>query len=183
MSRRTLPASLLLLATVLVAQGCGGPATEDDPATESVRQPAPAAPAPSAPAAAAPDAQQPPPKSVDVKVSVAPTEAPQFEVVRRYTTMFYEGELEALYGKFSDEMKEVLPLGRLEALRQRVRSQYGEETEVLGEDSQQQDEYHGFVRWARFSNHDGVIEIQWILRDGDTIAGFFIQPAKQPAGS
>jgi hypothetical protein len=66
-------------------------------------------------------------------------------------------------------------------MRDRVRLNLGEEVEVVGEDSQTRDDYRGFVRWARFSKHDGLIEIRWILRDDDTIAGFQIREA-QPGG-
>ena len=36
--------------------------------------------------------------------------------------------------------------------------------------------YRSFVRWARFERYDGVIGIQWVLRDDDSIAGFWVKP-------
>ena len=55
-----------------------------------------------------------------------------------------------------------------------------EGAEVLGEESQQKGEYRGFVRWARFEKFDGVIEVLWILREDDSIAGFYVRPAERP---
>jgi hypothetical protein len=92
--------------------------------------------------------------------------------------MFYAGEMDELREKFSEEMKAEFPPGRLELMRDRVRDGLGEETEVVDEDSQVRDEYRGFVRWARFSKHDGLVEIQWVLRQDDTIAGFIIREAQ-----
>jgi hypothetical protein len=63
-------------------------------------------------------------------------------------------------------------------MRDRVRLNLGEEIEVVGEDSQTRDDYRGFVRWATFSKHDGLIEIRWILREDDTISGFEIREAQ-----
>ena len=107
-----------------------------------------------------------------------PTGDPGLEVVREYTRMFYDGQMEELRERFSEEMKAEFPPGRLQVMRERVREGLGEEIEVVGERSQARDEYRGFVRWARFSKHDGLIEIQWVLRQDDTISGFIIQEAQ-----
>ena len=50
---------------------------------------------------------------------------------------------------------------------------------MIGEDSAVKKDYRGFVRWAQFDKTDQVIEIQWILRPNDEIAGFFIRPAQK----
>jgi hypothetical protein len=50
---------------------------------------------------------------------------------------------------------------------------------VIAEDSQVKNDYRGFVRWARFDKTDAIIEIQWILRPNDEIAGFYIRPAQK----
>ena len=104
-----------------------------------------------------------------------PAADPGLEVVRRYTQMFYSGETEKLRENFSEEMKDEFPEGRLQVMLDRVRLNLGEEIEVVGEDSQTRDDYRGFVRWARFSKHEGVVEIQWVLREDDTVAGFIIR--------
>jgi hypothetical protein len=170
--------SVLLFAGMLVH--CGGeaeepasPLTDDKPAAT----------------AETPDSPSGPTEGADNLVGeVSVTRIPakdggQFDTVRRYTQQFYAGEFEKLHDRFSDEMKEVVPLEKLEEIHAFVVDQYGREIEVVGEDTQTNEDYRAFVRWARFSDHDGIIEIQWILHDDDTIAGFFVQPAERPSGS
>jgi hypothetical protein len=159
--------------------GCGG----ERPEAESVG--AAPAPAPSPAASEAPPAPAPTPSPVgEVAVTIVPVVPDGVagrDTAREYTRMFYAGELEPLFEKFSPEMRtEILPLEKLRALREQVRERYGEETQVLGEDSQTKGDLRGFARWARFSRHDGVIEIRWILRPDDTVAGFMVIPAKLP---
>ena len=103
-------------------------------------------------------------------------------VVRGYTAQFYDGDLGALHDRFSPEFKESLTLELLTALRENVREAYGQERAVVGEEQQSKGEYRGFVRWAKFEKVDGVIEVLWILREDDSIAGFFIRPTEQPEG-
>ena len=157
-------AASLCLACLLALCGCGS-APSSPPAPTEEREPA-----------AAPEVAV-----VEQRLEVEPTVDAGLEVVRRYTRMFYAGELDSLRQKFSSEMREEFPEGRLELMRDRVRTNLGEETEVVGEDFQLRDDYRGFVRWARFSKHDGLIEVQWILREDDTIAGFMIREAR-PGG-
>jgi hypothetical protein len=131
---------------------------------------------PSEAEAAVPDAAESP--------SAAPPPGPASDpadlaTVRRYTEMFYRGELDSLFEKFSDEMKEVIPRERLAALHERAVTEFGSETRVIGEDSQTKGDYRAFVRWARFDGTEDVIEIQWILRPDDEIAGFYIRPARK----
>jgi GNAT superfamily N-acetyltransferase len=102
--------------------------------------------------------------------------------VHEYTKYFYDGDLERLQGLFTDEMKQQLTLEQLVALRRRVESEYGNEIAVLGEETQTKGKYRGFVRWARFDKHPGPIEVQWILREDDSIAGFFVRPVKRNRG-
>ena len=98
----------------------------------------------------------------------------------RYTEMFYRGELDLLFAHFSKEMQEeVLPLERLAAMYEHVVGEYGAEQRVLGVDSQTKGEYRAFVRWAEFDKTEEVIEVQWILRKDDEIAGFWIRPARK----
>ncbi len=175
MRKSGLALSAVSFPLILILGGCGGATPEDEPA-----QAAPAVvPEPAAPTETAPES--PPlasPPLEDLQVTVQPVETPGMDVVRAYTEQFYSGELEQLHERFTEEMKQVLPPDQLRTLYDYVRQEYGEEVEVLGEDAQTKDEYRGFARWARFSNYDGVIEVQWILREDDSVAGFFVQPAK-----
>jgi hypothetical protein len=100
------------------------------------------------------------------------------DVVHRYTEMFFSGQTEQLREKFSEEMKQQFPAGRLELMLGRVQDSLGEPVEIVGEDSQSRGEYRAYVRWARFSKHEGIVEIQWILRPDDKVAGFFVRDAR-----
>ena len=162
---RTRFLGLACLICLPIVWGCGtapSPPSESSEAAEPVAR-----------AEAAPDIS-----IAEQSLQVEQTVDPGIAVVRRYMQMFYAGEMEGLREKFSTEMKEDFPPGRLQVMRDRVRLNLGEEIEVVGEDSQTRDEYRGFVRWARFSKHDGMIEIRWILREDDTISGFEIREAQ-----
>jgi hypothetical protein len=71
----------------------------------------------------------------------------------------------------------VVPLERLTLMHEHAIETFGREIGVIAEDSSTKGEYRGFVRWARFDKTDEVIELQWILRANDEVAGFFIRPA------
>jgi hypothetical protein len=171
--------SLLLLVSILIAPACGqsSPPAEESP-PDSGETAAPTATVPPVEEVAEPETAPPPTTIKDVSVSVEPIETPGLDVVRAYTEQFYAGELQELHAKFSEEMQQSFPLGQLKALHDQVRSQYGKEIEVIGEEGQTRGEYRGFARWARFDKYDGVIEVQWILREDDSIAGLFVQPTK-----
>jgi hypothetical protein len=165
--------SLLIacLLWLLVVVGCGTsapPPTDAPEATDTPEAPE-----------ATPSTETPPDITVEQQeLQVQPAVDPGLDVVRNYTRMFYDGEMEELRANFSEEMKTDFPPGRLQVMRERIREGLGEEIEIVGERSQTRDEYRGFVRWARFSKHDGLIEIQWVLRQDDTVAGFIIREAQ-----
>jgi hypothetical protein len=140
---------------------------------------------------AAPDgASNTPTAPSPAAVPVAPQAAPQPNVdpaelttAREYTEMFYKGQLDLLHAEFSDEMREVVPMEQLNAMFEHAVTTYGEEIRVIAEDMQTRDDLRGFVRWARFDKTEEVIEIQWILKRNDEIAGFFIRPARRKVSS
>jgi hypothetical protein len=103
------------------------------------------------------------------------------ELVRDYTQQFYRGELAQLYLLFTDNLRKELPMERLMLMHRQMVDSYGKETEVVAEDSREKDGHRGFVRWAKFDKHDGLIKVQWILRGDDRISGFFIVPAERPS--
>ena len=173
---RTRPIAACGLCLALLLCGCGGsePRAPEDSETTSP------APAPAGSTAAEPT----PPPIGDVRVSIVPLAPPGIEgadLAREYTRMFYAGELDALFEKFSPEMREqILPLDKLRALREQMLGQYGEEVQLLGEDAQTKGEYRGFARFARFSKNDAVLQLRWILRPDDSVAGFQVMPARKP---
>jgi hypothetical protein len=159
---------VVLALHVALATGCGG--REDAPAPQS---PAPS-PAP-APAPAIPPAIPPAGPAAEPGPG-APRGA---DVADRYTQMFYAGELDALYARFSDEMKAVLPRTLLTERQAQFLAQFGRETGLVHRESKVEGEYRSFVRWARFEKQEGVIGVQWILRADDSIGGFFVRAAPQ----
>lgn len=165
-------ANAMLLAVVA---GCSGEAPADPtPAAEGA--------ATSLPAKTSVDSDGVS-RSLDRPAPRPPVDPEKFATVRRYTAMFYGGELDRLFERFSDEMKEVVPRDQLSAIYEHTVTDFGKETHVIAEDSAVKKDYRGFVRWAQFDKTDQVIEIQWILRPNDEIAGFFIRPAqREPRG-
>jgi len=162
--------SLLVVTSLLLvfAAGCSGSDTEPAPDGASNT---PTAPSP----AGVPVAPQTPPQP-----NVDPAE---LTTVREYTEMFYKGQLDLLHAEFSDEMREVVPMEQLNSMFEHAVTTYGEEIRVIAEDMQTRDDLRGFVRWARFDKTEEVIEIQWILKQNDEIAGFFIRPAPRRVSS
>jgi len=167
----------LLAVMLLVVVGCAGSQPEAEP-PEGVSAPE----APPAPPTGTPVTT--PPKTT-VPTAPPPPNTPAVDaeglaVVREYTRMFYGGELDLLHQKFSDEMREILSMEQLSALYEQVITDYGKQTRVIAEDSQRNEEFRAFVRWAHFEKTDEIIEVQWILRaSSGEIAGFFIRPAQR----
>jgi hypothetical protein len=178
-SIRTLALCSLLAAGLLL--GCGSQEPEPTAPAETAQTESPVAEQARPDATDGPDQKKP--VVLDVRVSVPSMVKPGFEAVKLYTDQFYAGEFDKLHDKFSDEMKTTVSLDKLREIHAFVAERYGHEVQVLGEDQQTKDDYRGFVRWARFSDYDGVIEIQWILHPDDTVAGFLIEPSQKPAGS
>jgi hypothetical protein len=174
------------LAMAVVFVGCGGGSghqlTSAPPPVEAPSPPsAPSVPQPAAPA---------PPPSEPIAGSARVYAGEEFEVADEYTRLFYAGELDRLFGRFTDEMKTALPLEQLRQNRAAFNEQFGRELAVVHRESQVDGEHRAFMRWARFQKSQEVVGVQWILREDDTIAGFFVrlaprptdQPAKQPGG-
>jgi hypothetical protein len=167
-------AILLLLA---VATGCSGEPSEAEAAVPDVAVEPTGTSLPSE----APDVDGLTPQAATAPpVAPAPEpEPPGLAAVREYTEMFYRGELDPLFDRFSEEMREVLPRERLGALYDHAVKEFGREARIIGQDAQTKGDYRAFVRWARFDGTRDVIEIQWILRPDDTVAGFYIRPARK----
>jgi hypothetical protein len=170
------------LGILACAAGCGGDRTADAAAPADSPAPAPTrsipAPAPGAPPAVSAPAPGPapgpgplPPRGkVDPEIQA---------VAHRYIAMFYAGELDALYEKFSPDMKEGMPLDKLRLVRDTVREKFGNETRVVAEETAAKDPYRAFVRWAEFDGTEGLVEFHWRLHPDDSIAGLWMNPANK----
>ncbi len=110
------------------------------------------------------------------------TEVPGTDLVNLLTDQFYSGELEDIHQRFSKQMKQQVPLQQLRLMHEYMLANFGKEVEVVGTESKQDSEYRGFVRWAKFDKHDGLIKIQWYLKPDDTVGGFQIEPTTPGAG-
>ncbi len=165
---------LLAVLSTLACLACGGDESSTDVARQPAPEPAPQT-RPAEPGSAPPPA--PGPGKVVARAQLV-SQVRGIEVANEYTRKFYASELKELYSKFSDEMKTVLPLERLATRQAEFSTQFGPESKVVHEESKMDGGYRAFVRWARFEKYDGVIGVQWILREDDTIAGFFIRPAQ-----
>lgn len=101
------------------------------------------------------------------------------DVVHELTRQFYAGDLESIHERFTPDMKKTMSIVQLERFHTDVVTHYGKETKLIGEESQSNEEYRAFARWARFDKTDEVIEVQWILAQDDSVAGLFVKPAKK----
>lgn len=155
------PASTLLLVAVALSAACGG------------------SPSPEPSATGAPTAPAPPGLAVNT-IPPPGTPDPGLDLVHEATLDFYAGDLTKLHGRFSPELAKSLTLEQLIALHRHIVEEYGKEVAVLSEDSQSKNQYRGYVRFAKFDKFPDPIEVQLILKPDDTIAGFFIRPARKP---
>ncbi len=120
--------------------------------------------------------------SGDRKETSSESTVPGTDLVNLLTDQFYSGELEDVHQRFSAEMKQQVTPERLRLMHEYMVANFGKEVEVVDTDAKQDDEYRGFVRWAKFDKHDGLIKIQWYLKPDDTVGGFRIEPTKPGAG-
>ena len=94
------------------------------------------------------------------------------ERAREYTQRFYEGDLEGLHTLFTPEMAQQIPFPQFTEMHRSLREQLGDETEVVSETVEIKSPYRRYLRRARFEQHPGEIEINWLLREEDhSIAG------------
>ena len=139
---------ILIVGTLLLlAVGCSSP-QEPAPQTESTQL------------ATATEAPATPPSTG----SVTERDSALLEQGREYTERFYRGEIDLLYDEFSPGLKQELSLEQLSTVYEYVGENFGTQLEIVREDVGTTDEYHGFIRWARFEKTDKIIEIRWTLR-------------------
>ena len=164
--------TLVVLSLLAIAAGCSGEPTEPPPAGDSKTEAVSGV--MNVPTTAPATTPPPQPPAID-PVALA--------TVRKYTEMFYEGQLDLLHAKFSEEMRQTVPMEQINLMFEHAVTTYGTETGLIAEEMQTRDDYRAFVRWARFDKTEEIIEIQWILKQNDEIAGFFIRPAKRKVTS
>ena len=100
------------------------------------------------------------------------------------TSMFYEGRIDAVWGRMDERMRAAL--GSKEALaafRVQVAEQLGDESTVVEETLGSEQGYHLYLRRARFEKYGGVVVVQWALAADGTVAGFYIRPEEARAAA
>jgi len=104
--------------------------------------------------------------------------SPEWERVEGFTKLFYEGDLEELYSNFSAEYREEFSIQDLTALRDNMRTQFGEEAEVVATRTEENQGYKAFFRAARFSGGDRLIEVAFVIGPDNSISGLFVTPER-----
>jgi hypothetical protein len=175
-------ASCLLLLVALAGCGAEGSHEQASTAPPPIEQAAaPPAPEPTAPTPPPTPAPTPVPSgSLVATAKILPGSGEGFEAADEYTRQFHAGELDALFKKFSSEMKTVMTIEQLRQNQLLFTQQFGPEVLVVDRESKTEGEHRAFMRWARFQKRSEVVGFQWILNADDTIAGFFVHVAKPP---
>lgn len=95
-----------------------------------------------------------------------------------YTLEFYNGELEALYEKFSPNMKKALSVKKLKKFLKQVITTYGAlkdiETEIIDDTSTPP--YIAYVATVTLKEFDGELYVQFFMNNEGVIEGFYIKP-------
>lgn len=105
------------------------------------------------------------------------------EQSRIYLQWFYDGELERLYGRFTDQMKNALTLEELDTARSQLMDFLGEETEIIDENVTVISAEALYERVALFENSDTPVRIQLLLNALRNINGFNINVLPEEAES
>ncbi|MCP3980060.1 MAG: tetratricopeptide repeat protein [bacterium] len=110
------------------------------------------------------------------------TRAPQTDgsplgLGRSYAALFYRGDLDALYARFSPRFASQLDRTQLTALHASIEQQLGFETELLDESSERGKSSTLYVRRANFERFDGEAECVIELNDDGSINGLLFRPA------
>lgn len=160
---------MLRIALLLLSIGCAGCSTESSEqglaAADPVADPA--------------VTEAPTTKNLQTQPRIAkPVDG--MDVADEYTRQFYAGEVDALFAKFSEEMKGMIPLDDFRVNQGKFESHFGKQTALVNQEAKVDGGMRSFTRWARFENFDGVVSVEWILHEDDTIAGFFIRNSPPP---
>jgi len=102
---------------------------------------------------------------------------------RELTRQLYEGQLDEVYTRLSDDFRTEMTREQLAATRQSIVDRLGAEQRVTRESARIEGEYLVYRRHAAFSGHDGTIEVVWAFRPDGKVGGFFVRDlADAPPG-
>lgn len=122
---------------------------------------------------------------VHAQAPIAPAPPPDARALGRTATQqFYAGEIDPLWERFGQVMKDALKSkDRLRAFRDQVAAQAGAESEVIEEVGSRQGDFAVYVRTARFAKAPMPLIVQWTFNAKGEVEGFFVQPQQVEAPS
>ncbi len=116
--------------------------------------------------------------------AIAETGPSPIDIGKRHTESFYSSDIDGLWGRMNTNMQEALgSVEELRQFRQQVGVSLGEETAIISESVSEMLDYQVYTRLARFEFAPMPIMVSFTFESDGTIAGFFIQPQRQPAAS
>ncbi len=105
----------------------------------------------------------------------APSES--LETGRDLTGMFLGRQLDTLWERFSEELREALDAqGGLLMFRDLVEENLGDEAHVLDDTVTRQERMHLYVRQSIFQNYGETVELRWTFDDDGVVHGFEVVP-------
>lgn len=103
---------------------------------------------------------------------------------RLHTGWFRDGNLGGLWDAMTGEMRQALGAREaLSELREAVADGFGAEEAVLSETVQRRSDSGLYLRIARHAGNPVPLVTQWAYDGTGAIAGFLVEPAKEPAAS
>jgi Peptidase family M23 len=103
---------------------------------------------------------------------------------RQHTAWFYEGRLDDIWTRLSEDFrKQLQSQENLAAFRATSQASLGKEREMVNEVARHDRGLDIYTRTIRVTSVDALIEIMWAWDAGGTITGFLIRPAAKAAHS
>ena len=99
---------------------------------------------------------------------------------RALTKSLYQGEVDPIWSKFSDEMKNLLKTkATFEQFQKQVKQSLPEE-KILKETVQEVGDSTLYSRWAKFKSSTTPFLVQWSFKADGTITGMLVKPNQTP---
>lgn len=102
--------------------------------------------------------------------------AAALEQGRMLTQLFYDRDSGELYERFSSPFKANSSRAQLEAFRQQVQDQLGDEVSVQGEVVSKNGDFVTYTRTATFAKLEPVIAVEWSFNPQGVVEGFSVRP-------
>ena len=99
---------------------------------------------------------------------------------RQLTELFYAGRTEQLWERMGDSMRATLgsPAG-LAAFAENARNVLGRETDLLDEETSEQNGVATYLRTSRFEKNAAPFKVLWSFDDAGRIVDFWIRPTEE----